>query len=133
MKLWAGRFSEQSDKRLDDFNSSISFDCRMYRQDIGGSIAHATMLAECGVIAKEDSEAIIEGLEGILHDIESGKLPFKLAFCDQLTVPIGNAVGRDKTIKGNVRVRPGRGQDILLHILPDQFTVLLGKGNRLLD
>ncbi|MBO5670922.1 MAG: argininosuccinate lyase, partial [Clostridia bacterium] len=74
MKMWAGRFSKDVDSRVNDFNSSISFDCRMYAQDIRGSIAHATMLGECGIIAKEESARIIEGLQGILADLESGAL-----------------------------------------------------------
>ena len=74
MKLWAGRFSKEIDKKTNDFNSSISFDSRMYREDIEGSIAHAAMLGECGIIEKSESEAIIKGLEGILADIDSGKL-----------------------------------------------------------
>ncbi len=74
MKLWAGRFSKEIDKKTNDFNSSISFDSRMYKEDIEGSIAHATMIGECGIIEKSESEAIIKGLESILADIESGKL-----------------------------------------------------------
>lgn len=58
------------------FNSSISFDARMYRQDIEGSIAHATMLGDCGIIPKEDSVQIIQGLKEILADLDSGKLEF---------------------------------------------------------
>ncbi len=54
MKLWAGRFSKETDGRVNDFNSSIKFDCRMYRDDIEGSIAHATMLGECGVIGMDE-------------------------------------------------------------------------------
>lgn len=74
MKLWAGRFSKEIDKKTNDFNSSISFDSRMYREDIEGSIAHATMIGECGIIEKSESEAIIKGLKEILLDIDSGKL-----------------------------------------------------------
>lgn len=74
MKLWAGRFSKEIDKKTNDFNSSISFDSRMYREDIEGSIAHATMIGECGIIEKSESEAIVKGLEEILADIDSGKL-----------------------------------------------------------
>ena len=72
--MWAGRFTKEIDERVNDFNSSISFDARMYRQDIEGSIAHATMLGECGIIDNAESEKIIEGLKGILADIESGSL-----------------------------------------------------------
>lgn len=76
MKLWAGRFAKETDSRVNDFNSSISFDARMYKEDIQGSIAHATMLGEQGILTKEETAAIIEGLGGILADIESGALPF---------------------------------------------------------
>ena len=75
-KMWAGRFTKEVDERVNDFNSSIKFDARMYKQDINGSIAHATMLGECGIIDKAESETIVKGLKEILDDIESGKLPF---------------------------------------------------------
>ncbi len=74
MKLWAGRFSKEIDKKTNDFNSSISFDSRMYREDIEGSMAHAEMIGECGIIDKSESQAIIEGLKGILADIDNGSL-----------------------------------------------------------
>ncbi len=77
-KLWAGRFLTALDKTADDFNSSISFDSKMFRQDVQGSVAHATMLASKGIISKEDSETIIEGLGSILADIESGALQFDM-------------------------------------------------------
>ena len=76
MALWAGRFSKEIDAGVNAFNSSISFDARMYRHDIQGSIAHATMLGDCGIISKEDSKTIIEGLTAILADLDSGKLEF---------------------------------------------------------
>jgi len=76
MKLWSGRFSKDIDKATNDFNSSISFDKRMYKQDINGSIAHATMLGKCNIISIEDSHNIVEGLKNILSDIENLKLPF---------------------------------------------------------
>lgn len=72
--MWAGRFSKQVDETVNAFNSSIAFDGRMYRHDIQGSIAHATMLGDCGIITKEDSLEIIGGLKEILADIDSGKL-----------------------------------------------------------
>ncbi len=74
MKLWTGRFSKEVAKTTNDFNSSISFDCRMAKEDITGSIAHATMLCECGIISGADKTAICEGLNGILADLESGAL-----------------------------------------------------------
>ena len=73
-KMWAGRFSKALDKKADDFNSSIATDCRMYRQDITGSMAHAAMLGKQGIITKEESEKIIEGLSQILADIDEGVL-----------------------------------------------------------
>lgn len=73
-KMWAGRSSKEVDPRVNDFNSSISFDSRMYRQDINGSKAHAEMLGECGIIDKAESEKLIAGLETILADIDGGKL-----------------------------------------------------------
>ena len=75
-KMWAGRFSKALDKEADDFNSSLHFDCKMYRQDIGGSMAHAEMLAKQGIITENDCSEIIDGLSSILADIESGKLTF---------------------------------------------------------
>ena len=74
MKLWTGRFQKEISKTTNDFNSSISFDSRMYKEDITGSIAHATMLGQCGIIEKEQAEIICKGLQEILTDIESGKL-----------------------------------------------------------
>lgn len=76
MKMWAGRFSKELDSEVNDFNSSIAFDSRMYKEDITGSIAHATMLGACGINTAEDTETIITGLKGILSDIESGALAF---------------------------------------------------------
>ena len=73
-KMWAGRFSKEVDSGVNAFNSSISFDGRMYKNDIEGSIAHATMLGEAGIITKEDSETLIKGLNEILADIDNGKL-----------------------------------------------------------
>ena len=74
MKLWGGRFSHGTDSLMDDFHSSISFDQRLYEQDITGSIAHATMLGEQGIIPKEDADRIVAGLESILADAREGKI-----------------------------------------------------------
>ena len=75
-KLWGGRFQKSTDKKVDDFNSSIRFDKRMFRQDIRGSIAHATMLGKQGIIPKDDADKIVKGLGEILADIEAGKVEF---------------------------------------------------------
>ncbi len=82
-KMWAGRTAGETDQIADDFNSSIHFDCRMYQQDIKGSMAHAAMLAKTGILSNEDAAAIIDGLEGILKDLNSGKLEFDLS-CEDI-------------------------------------------------
>ena len=74
MKLWKGRFQKEADPKTNDFNSSISIDSRMYKEDIEGSIAHATMLGACGIIAQSESDKICAELEKIAADIESGAL-----------------------------------------------------------
>ena len=76
MKLWGGRFQKETDDLVDQLNASIGFDQRLYREDITGSMAHAKMLADCGIISREDNEAIQAGLSGILADIEDGKVEF---------------------------------------------------------
>ena len=78
MKLWGGRFEKGTDKLVDDFNSSIRFDCRMYRHDILGSIAHSNMLGKCGIISIEESTLIQATLKDILRDIEAGKIEFEV-------------------------------------------------------
>ena len=74
MKLWGGRFQKETDQLVNELNASISFDQRLYREDITGSMAHAKMLSDCGIISREDAAAIIGGLQGILADIEAGKV-----------------------------------------------------------
>ncbi|MBE6606299.1 MAG: argininosuccinate lyase [Ruminococcaceae bacterium] len=76
MKMWAGRFKKQIDSGVNDFNSSIAFDKVMYKEDIRGSIAHATMLGECGIIEKSEADKIVSALGEILKDIENGKVEF---------------------------------------------------------
>ena len=78
MKLWAGRFQKETNTLVNDFNASINFDARLYKQDITGSIAHATMLGEQGIISPEDAKAIIDGLKQILSEIEGGGVEFSL-------------------------------------------------------
>ncbi len=78
MKLWGGRFEKGTDKLVDDFNSSIRFDSRMYKHDILGSIAHANMLGNCGIISAEESSLIQNTLKDILSDIEAGKIEFEI-------------------------------------------------------
>ncbi len=82
MKLWGGRFTKEEDQLVQDFNESLSFDQRLYREDIRGSIAHARMLAKQGVLTVEESQAIISGLEQIASDIEDGSLEFSPEYED---------------------------------------------------
>lgn len=78
MKLWGGRFSKSTDAAVDDFNSSIRFDSRMYKQDIRGSQAHAKMLGKQGIIPQADADLIVKTLGEILADIEDGKVEFRI-------------------------------------------------------
>ncbi|VBB04884.1 fumarate lyases signature [Lucifera butyrica] len=105
-KLWGGRFAKSTDGMVEEFTSSISFDSRMYRQDIAGSIAHAKMLARCGIIGGEEAGRIVEGLTGILHDIEAGRFSFEVSLEDihmniekRLTERIGPVGGKLHTAR----------------------------------
>ncbi len=98
MKLWGGRFTKEENQLVHSFNASISFDQKLYRQDIEGSIAHVTMLARQEIISEEDRAAITEGLQGILRDLETGTLAVTPEYEDihsfvesQLTERIGEA------------------------------------------
>jgi len=105
-QLWGGRFSKSTDEMINEFQASISFDKRMYYEDIAGSIAHATMLAKCGIISNEDRDAIVKGLRDILAAIEKGEFSFDVALEDihmniekRLTDAIGEAGGRLHTAR----------------------------------
>ncbi|MBO7310921.1 MAG: argininosuccinate lyase [Clostridia bacterium] len=105
-KMWAGRFAKALDSMADDFNSSIRFDCKMYKRDIMGSIAHAKMLAKQGIISYGDCESITEGLASILDDIQSGALEIDMSCEDihmfveaELTKRIGDAGKRLHTAR----------------------------------
>ena len=105
-KMWAGRFAKSLDSKADDFNSSIRFDCKMYKQDILGSIAHAEMLCKQNIISKADCDAITDGLSSILSDIECGELSFDMSCEDihmfveaELTKRIGDAGKRLHTAR----------------------------------
>ena len=105
-KMWAGRFAKALDSKADDFNSSIRFDCKMYKQDIKGSIAHAEMLAAQGILDEADCEQIVGGLCGILEDLETGALDFDMSCEDihmfveaELTRRIGDAGKRLHTAR----------------------------------
>ncbi len=105
-KLWGGRFEKSTDEMINEFQASIAFDKRMYREDIAGSIAHAKMLAKCGILSDEDRDAIIKGLRDILKQIEEGHFSFDVELEDihmniekRLTDAIGEAGGRLHTAR----------------------------------
>ncbi len=138
-KMWAGRTAGETDRIADDFNSSIRFDCRMYRADITGSVAHAAMLAKCGIITEEEGQALKAGLLGILADIESGALPFDMTCEDihmfveaELTKRIGDtgkrlhtARSRNDQVALDLRMYLRDEIDVFTAEIRDLLTVLL--------
>ena len=139
MKLWGGRFSKATDALVDDFNSSIRFDARMYRQDIKGSMAHAEMLGRQGIIPKDDAALIVKTLGEILKDIENGKVDFLIDAEDIhmnietiLTERIGDAgkklhTGRSRNdqVALDLRMYLRDESDELIKMLKNTMTVLL--------
>lgn len=104
--MWGGRFAKSTDEMINEFQASIGFDKRMYHEDIAGSIAHAKMLAKCGIISEKDRDDILAGLKKILADIEAGKFDFSIDLEDihmniekRLTDAIGEAGGRLHTAR----------------------------------
>lgn len=144
MKLWTGRFKKELDPRTNDFNRSLPFDSRMYRQDIEGSVAHAKMLGKCGIISKDDCERIVEGLNGILNDIESGKLVFDDVSEDihtfveaELTARIGDAGKRLHTARSrndqvalDIRLYLRDECNTLIEMLKEYVAVLSNKAEQ---
>jgi len=105
-KLWGGRFSKETSEQVDAFNASIGFDCRLWEQDIRGSIAHARMLGLSGIIPSADADKIVKGLEEISRDIKSGKVEFDISAEDihmniekLLHQKIGDVAGRLHTAR----------------------------------
>ena len=90
-KMWAGRTAGVTDSIADDFNSSIRFDCRLYKEDITGSMAHAAMLGAQGIITQEEAGQLIDGLQGILEDLEAGKLEFDFG-CEDIHMYVEHVV-----------------------------------------
>jgi argininosuccinate lyase len=127
-KLWAGRFTQPTDKFVEEFTASIEFDKRLYRYDIQGSIAHARMLAKQGILTHEEASQIIAGLEGILADIETGNFEFSVALEDihmnveaRLTERIGPLGGKLHTARSrNDQV----ALDVRLYLRDEIDTVL---------
>ena len=147
MKLWGGRFSKATDALVDDFNSSIRFDARMYRQDIKGSMAHAEMLGRQGIIPKDDAALIVKTLGEILKDIENSKVEFSIDAEDIhmnietiLTERIGDAgkklhTGRSRNdqVALDLRMYLRDESDELIKMLKNTMTVLLDLASAHLD
>ncbi|KOA21300.1 argininosuccinate lyase [Clostridium homopropionicum DSM 5847] len=94
MKLWGGRFKNEESKLMEDFNSSLSFDKRLYKEDITGSMAHVKMLAKCGILTEEEGNKIAEGLKSILNDIEEENLLIEGDYEDIHSFVEVNLIGR---------------------------------------
>ena len=121
-KLWAGRFGKETDLEVNDFNSSISFDCRLYKEDITGSMAHAAMLGKQGIIAEEEADKILEGLKGILKEIEAGKIQFSAEYEDIQDVYKRQEEGQTVGIIGGT----GSAKSTLVSLIPRLYDVTEG-------
>ena len=147
MQLWQGRFKKSLSKTTNDFNSSISFDSRMFKEDIEGSIAHATMLGETGIIKKEESENIINGLKGILDDLLSGRLQFDMECEDihtfiegELTRRIGDdgkrlhtARSRNDQVAVDIKLYLRKEVEEIITLLEDLIKVIASKAKQYYD
>ena len=110
MALWSGRFTEGADAFTQRFGASLPVDQRLYAEDIAGSIAHANMLAAQGIIATADAEAIAEGLQGILADIESGALTFDVMESEDIHMAIEAELTR-RVGDAGARLHTGRSRN----------------------
>ncbi|MBR3769161.1 MAG: argininosuccinate lyase [Lachnospiraceae bacterium] len=108
-QLWGGRFTKETDKLVYDFNASISFDQKLYKEDIKGSIAHVTMLAKQGILTEDDKTAIIDGLNGILEDIENGSLQITSEYEDIHSFVEANLI--DRIGEAGKRLHTGRSRN----------------------
>ena len=147
MQLWQGRFKKSLSKTTNDFNSSISFDSRMFKEDIEGSIAHATMLGETGIIKKEESQNIINGLKGILDDLLSGGLQFDMECEDihtfiegELTRRIGDdgkrlhtARSRNDQVAVDIKLYLRKEVEEIITLLEDLIKVIASKAKEYYD
>ena len=147
MKLWAGRFQKETDTAVNDFNSSITFDARLYKEDIRGSIAHAAMLGRQGIIEEHEAEKIIEGLQVILNDIEAGQVEFSVENEDihmnietMLTTRIGEtgkrlhtARSRNDQVAVDFRLYVKQEIPVIIGMILDLEKVLVKKAQENLD
>ena len=147
MKLWAGRFQKETDTAVNDFNSSISFDARLYKEDIAGSMAHAAMLGRQGIIEAHEAEKIIEGLKAILADIEADKVEFSeenedihMNIESELTARIGDtgkrlhtARSRNDQVAVDFRLYVKKEIPVIIGMVLDLEKVLIKKAQANLD
>lgn len=129
-QLWKGRFKKELAKETNDFNSSIGFDCRMFEQDIKGSIAHATMLGATGIIDKSESDKIVDGLNDILNDIKSGKLNIDMEAEDIHTFVEGELTARLGQTGKRLHTARSRNDQVALDIrltLRDEIDEIIAK------
>lgn len=113
-KLWGGRFTEETDTLVYNFNASIKFDCRLYRQDIEGSLAHVAMLAKQGILTTDEQELITDGLKGILADIENGKLEIDMTAEDIHSFIEGTLTERIGTVGKKLHTGRSRNDQVAL-------------------
>jgi len=147
VKMWSGRFTKETDELVEDFHSSISFDSRLYKQDIRGSIAHARMLGEQGIISKKESQLIIEGLKEIEREIDEGKILFSVDAEDIhmniekiLTEKIGEvgkklhtARSRNDQVALDMRLYLKEEIKVLMGLLADLQQTIIAKAEENLD
>ena len=146
-KMWAGRTDGVTEKIADDFNSSIHFDSRMYKQDITGSMIHAQMLARQGIISQEDAEALVDGLSGILADLQSGTLAIDMTCEDihmfveaELTQRLGDvgkrlhtARSRNDQVALDIRMYLREQIDTICGLVKDLLTTVTNKADTYKD
>jgi len=128
-KLWGGRFSQPTDKFVEEFTASIDFDQRMYRYDIQGSIAHCRMLAKQQIIADNEADTIVKGLEGILADIEAGKFEFSVALEDIHMNIEARLIERVGAVGGKLHTARSRNDQVALDVrlyLRDELKTIAG-------
>jgi argininosuccinate lyase len=113
-QLWGGRFTKETDKLVYNFNASISFDQRLYKQDIRGSVAHVTMLAKCGILTDSEKEQIIAGLDGILEDIENGTLQITSEYEDIHSFVEANLIDRIGDVGKKLHTGRSRNDQVAL-------------------
>ncbi|MEJ2201723.1 MAG: lyase family protein, partial [Desulfuromonadaceae bacterium] len=127
-QLWGGRFTQPTDQFVQEFTASIDFDKRMYRYDIQGSMAHARMLAKQGIIADAEAQAIIEGLEAILADIEAGNFEFSVALEDIHMNVEKRLIERIGPVGGKLHTARSRNDQVALDVrlyLRDELKTIL--------